>query len=313
MSKQADVWLPSPSTGAERAPLVVYMPGWGASRRDNLALVRALMRRGYAVVALDDIAQDGIVADPADEAARTAPYDLSSDSAAAKFIAAADRRVVLQAGQVQALLDALSSDAALSARIDVGRAGMVGYSFGGATAALLGRQEPRLKAIVNLDGWQFGPRADEPVERPFLVINSIESMFTPQTLEAPDASVRHAALLNAKEQAWQMRQVVGRADAVRLLLAGGSHSDLGSGLGSVRRWVASWLAGSSSRQPHVDASKARAALDDVVPSFFDRFLRDPSGRALDGVIAAHSVLINLGPDRLPCQSVADRCALPPKG
>lgn len=293
----ADVWMPPPG-GPARAPLIVYMPSWGGLRSDNLAMLHALCQRGYIVIATDDIAHDRPYADPDDEAARTAPYDLSSDDAVRRFIASANRRVVLQAQKVRDLLDGLTRDPDVRERIDFERAGMLGGSFGGATAALLGRQEPRFKALANLDGWQFGPGADDIIGRPYLVINSSESRFTERQLSSPDSDERNSALLNAFEQARQSRQAAARDDTYRYLIVGGSHNDLTDALHGWRRFAKWWIARPWGG-PMADAVAMRRALDDIIGTFFDIHVRGADGKTVRAAAAGHAVLIDLGPAGMP--------------
>jgi predicted dienelactone hydrolase len=60
---------------------------------------------------------------------------------------------------------------ALSGRLDTSRLGAAGMSFGGATAASFCAVDPRCKAAVNLDGFQFGSVGDGPLPVPFMVIS----------------------------------------------------------------------------------------------------------------------------------------------
>ena len=69
-------------------------------------------------------------------------------------------QVSLRAGDVSAVLDWLAhadADAAsaLHGRVDLGRAAVAGHSFGGAAAAAASQREPRLRAAVLLDAWQW--------------------------------------------------------------------------------------------------------------------------------------------------------------
>lgn len=57
-------------------------------------------------------------------------------------------------------------------RLDLTRLGVLGMSFGGATAGEICVQDPRCKAGLNLDGGQFGDLVDHPLAVPFLYFTS---------------------------------------------------------------------------------------------------------------------------------------------
>jgi predicted dienelactone hydrolase len=56
--------------------------------------------------------------------------------------------------------------------LDVARMGVLGMSFGGATAGEICLSDPRCKAGLNLDGGQFGDLVDHPLSTPFLYFTS---------------------------------------------------------------------------------------------------------------------------------------------
>lgn len=59
-------------------------------------------------------------------------------------------------------------------RIDTARAGIIGWSFGGATAAEACMADGRFQAGVNIDGWPYGEQfsAKEAIEQPFMMLCS---------------------------------------------------------------------------------------------------------------------------------------------
>lgn len=64
---------------------------------------------------------------------------------------------------------------ALGERIDFNRVGVVGHSFGGATAVHLVQQDERVKTGVSWDGWMYplaSPSASAPQGKPFMFVNS---------------------------------------------------------------------------------------------------------------------------------------------
>lgn len=59
-------------------------------------------------------------------------------------------------------------------RIDTARAGILGWSFGGATAVEACMADGRFRAGVNIDGWPYGEQfsAREAIEQPFMMLRS---------------------------------------------------------------------------------------------------------------------------------------------
>lgn len=57
-------------------------------------------------------------------------------------------------------------------KMDLSRIGAFGQSFGGAVSGQLGLRDDRIKAGLNLDGFQFGDLINEPLDKPFMLIQS---------------------------------------------------------------------------------------------------------------------------------------------
>jgi predicted dienelactone hydrolase len=53
-------------------------------------------------------------------------------------------------------------------RLDLGRVGSLGWSLGGALSMQASRDEPRIKAAINLDGWLFTDAVETGTHRPVL-------------------------------------------------------------------------------------------------------------------------------------------------
>ncbi len=143
-------------------PLLVYEPGWNGSLDENTILMAALAKGGFDVVAID-------LSTPqppgfASQAKRlTLPMDLSSYPALARTTAEGDWRAVLMAGDASAVVDSLGQAAP--------SIGILGWSFGGAVALEACREDKRFAACLNMDGWMFGPAADQPSPQPFMVLS----------------------------------------------------------------------------------------------------------------------------------------------
>jgi predicted dienelactone hydrolase len=165
--------------GAGRLPVVLYSPSWTGRRTQNTVQAEDLASRGFLVVAIDHpygsfsvtfpdgrVAVSplgeflgGTTADDVEASRRIAVAELSTWTA--------DLRFVLDE---LARLDQSDPERLLTDRIDFGRVGAFGYSFGGAVVSEASRRDSRIKAVVNYDGMLFGEAAERGIELPFLYV-----------------------------------------------------------------------------------------------------------------------------------------------
>jgi dienelactone hydrolase len=160
------------------APILLYVPGWGGARDENAHTAEAFARQGYIVVAIDDIAHDTPYARAEDEAARRGDIDMSSAGMAARTQALVSERLELEVAKARATLDRLSrcfaqhADESVRTRVQFDVVGFWGFSLGGVVGAELATRDPRITAVVNLDGGLLGSAATDGVTTPYLAISS---------------------------------------------------------------------------------------------------------------------------------------------
>jgi len=168
------VWAPQARGGARPYPLIIYVPGWGGSRSGNDVLLSDIASEGFVVAAADDVSRDqpDPAADPADEAVRRGAFRAFSPQDLAAFPDMSERRTRLGYDKLARLVEALTRlpDKAIPSTIDLSRVGVVGFSFGGAVAAVTLARDPRVTAAVNLDGWVVDTPAASGVSRPLLAL-----------------------------------------------------------------------------------------------------------------------------------------------
>ncbi|GAA4985653.1 hypothetical protein [Kitasatospora paranensis] len=165
-------------------PVVLYSPGEGGLRGQGTVLAEDLASRGYLVVAIDHTFESTAVEFPGGRVEKADPAVATALPGRLVGIRVADTRFVLDR---LADLDAGGNPdaehrrlpAGLAGQLDLAEVGMVGHSLGGATAAQVMHDDPRVDAAVDLDGGlDFGEQGPvgsvvaDGLDRPFLLMNS---------------------------------------------------------------------------------------------------------------------------------------------
>ncbi len=178
-------------------PLILYHPAWFSHRADNSFLLAALASRGYIVAAFDDpVRNDG---DALPDALRHATLDLSGDAALARSLGPAAARAEAAAALAARVPERLAELTGWGDRVASGRFGVLGFSFGGATAAAAAGQDPRVAAAVNLDGATFGAAHRDGVPCPYLTLFADPPFPDDAALSHPDPAIRLEAQLTREE------------------------------------------------------------------------------------------------------------------
>lgn len=205
--------------GPNRLPLLVHVPGWGGSRTDNSALAQDLASHGFVVVAMDPINVPAI------------GMDFSSVEANAATLATAERLVRTQAREASDLLDRLATAfrpdgplPLLANRVDASRAGILGFSFGGAVAAQACWGDDRFVAALNMDGWSFGDAAADGIRQPLMLISDDSTLPSETDLTSADAATRFTSRLNVEDDRRTIANMA-RHGGVRVTIAGTRHAN----------------------------------------------------------------------------------------
>jgi dienelactone hydrolase len=160
-----------------RYPVVLVKPGGGTLALQYTALCEDLASRGYVVVASDSPYSTSVVvyADGRVVAAGKSVDSMISDKSAVASLLhqwVLDDRFILDR---LAILDKSDPSRKFRGRLDLGRVGVFGHSFGGATAAEFCREDPRCKAGIDIDGQPFGEVVETGHKRPFMFLLSDHS------------------------------------------------------------------------------------------------------------------------------------------
>jgi predicted dienelactone hydrolase len=161
-------------------PALVFSHGFVGLRLQSSSTLQELASWGYVVVALDHTDAAAVTVFP-DGQARF--YNLERFGIPAGVepderqiservfpVWVADQRFVYDTLEAWERHDPL-----LAGRLDLGRIGSVGHSFGGATALEVCRIEPRCRAAVDMDGGLYGGSVTQPAVRPLLLMTSADS------------------------------------------------------------------------------------------------------------------------------------------
>jgi dienelactone hydrolase len=241
-------------------PVILYAPSWNARLDDNTFRAANLASHGYLVAAFDDVVHDPPGLTGAEGPDRAATLDFSTAERYGATRPLADARAVREARKAILVLDRLAADSLWRRIIDLTKVGMLGFSFGGAAAAEAPALDPRVKAVVNLDGWVFREAAPVGVAGPYLTLWS--DFPVPFALaDAPQAEIE---LMNAYI-AFERRQM-GEPDKFGFMVQGLNHLDFSDRL--------IWPAFSEFRgTPRaIDRPAMHGLIDAYILDFFDTYL-----------------------------------------
>ena len=256
-----------PAPSGAGFPLLVYFPSWFSGRHENSFTLANLASLGFVVASLDDIDRLPPLRGP-DAAAQGAGIDAASEQAFAASRVLAGRRVALEARIGSAVVSGILASGTWGPRIDAGRIGALGFSFGGGVAAAMGHADPRIRAVVNFDGSLFGAVAGTGLHLPSLTLIAGDSFPTPQDLVQPDLAARFEAILDRDAIAHQAVQDT-RPDSWTLVVDQATHLDFSD------RLVMPAFA--DRRGPGaIDRLRTWADINGVVATFLDVVLRDAS-------------------------------------
>ena len=212
-------------------PVILYSPGWGGRRDQSSIQLANLASHGFVVVACDDHASD-----PATDPDHGLSLELESETALRESIERGGRHVRRQAERIRDMLRGLLDGQvpSLAGRLDLTRVGALGYSVGGPSALQAGLIEPRIVAVLNLDGALFGPPADQIGPQAYLLLSSREALPTEAELGSSDPAVRNDAYLGAIDIP-RNKQRIRRPGSYWAVIEPADHGDLADGLFSQRR------------------------------------------------------------------------------
>jgi predicted dienelactone hydrolase len=151
-----------------KLPVVLFSPGYGASRSFYTGLVAGLASEGFVVLAVDHPYEAALVELSDGRVATTIEEFSSANPDRKAFMEERQKLRVEDLRFVVSNLDRLP----FASHLDENRVAAIGHSFGGASAVRALEVDTRFHAAVNVDGTIYGEISDAPLGRPFLLIES---------------------------------------------------------------------------------------------------------------------------------------------
>lgn len=162
------------SSESSSYPVLLFSPGIRSTRHQSMTMVEELVSRGYIVVGMDHpyTAARMRLADGSDAMYLHEPEFAQSRDLYDYNV----KEVAVRALDASFVLDTLErwnqpdSGHRLAGRMDLSRTGLIGHSYGGATAAEALATDPRFAAALSLEGGFWGEVSHKPLEKPFMYL-----------------------------------------------------------------------------------------------------------------------------------------------
>jgi len=267
-----------------RYPVILYSPSWQGSRNENVAYVEELASHGFVVVGVDHTYGTDVTFFPDGRVIRSKLVnfiDCSSDLAYDLSLNVANEQLHIRVSDVRFVLQELERidnkdpDELFTGHLDLSRAGILGYSFGGAVAMEACQVDARFRAGIALDSLLFGKSADVGVEQPFLFLTDDSPIPKDADLQVADGTKRRQALLQLN-CVQSMRRAIATHGGYWIIVRGTKHPNFSDSA------LYTPLKRRTGVGP-IDASRATTIVNQCVLGFFERFLNDCPSFSLENV------------------------------
>jgi dienelactone hydrolase len=268
-------------------PLLIFNPAWTGQRTQSTFLMQELASRGYVVASIDHTYYSGRVAFPdgrvLDGHMAPALGDFTYLTVG-EGIELANQFVTILAEDVIFVLDQLITESARESsewygRIDGGRVGALGHSIGGAAAAEACRLDPRIKSVLNLDGWTFGEALSHGLEKPWMVVYGKGIEVEPRDLAAQTEGTQRYWQMN-RENFAIVEAALRKSGGYCLTIEGASHWNFSD------RALYSPLR-SRTQAGSIDARRAHRMIAEITCAFFAETLNGAAKGLVAEIAAAY--------------------------
>ncbi|MFE8702280.1 alpha/beta hydrolase family protein [Cytobacillus sp. FJAT-54145] len=171
--------------GEESFPVIIFSHGFPGTRFMYTTLIEEVVSQGFVVISIDHSYHSSLTVFPDGKSAYLddkipSPLDLKAWDELIASVWGKDHQFILD------FLEDLASDPFYKGKLDLERIGVMGHSFGGATAFQTLIQDDRVKLGINMDGTFFGEKVRTDAQyKPFLWMTVDAGQISDQT-ETPD-------------------------------------------------------------------------------------------------------------------------------
>ena len=269
--------------GKARFPVLLYQPGGGTARFIGTFQTEQLASFGYVVVSADHPGFSDTVLFPdgyrfqADQLVMPKPTGLLRDDALKSWEWLEREVFATWTADATYVLDRIEELERTPAqpfykRLDLARIGMMGWSFGGATAVQMSKDDRRVKAAVDQDGQLFGDVWQKGTKRPVMLMHHGNEDKPPKAEDAP-VMKELIAMTRERNRVFLERSSNDRYEITLARTQHGHFSD--------------FLLFIPPRADELEARRAHEIVTAYTMAFFDKYLRGRDSELLKAPSAAY--------------------------
>lgn len=257
------------ATGKSRFPVLVYQPGGGTARFVGTFVTEQLASQGYVIVSADHAGFSETVLYPdgyhfqGDTLLAPKPTGVLRDDALKSWDWLEKEIFPTWMADVSYVLDKIEEwertpGQQYYKRLDLSRIGIMGWSFGGATAIQMTKSDSRVKAAVDQDGQLFGDVSDTGTKRPVMLMHHGGEDKPPKPADA-EVMKELMAMTTQRDRQFLDRSTGDRYEVTIAKTQHGHFSD--------------FLLFFPPRSDELDARRAHEIIVAYTLAFFDKYLR----------------------------------------
>jgi dienelactone hydrolase len=263
--------------GTNRLPVLIYQPGGGTARFIGTFVTEQLASAGYVVLSADHAGFSDTVLYPdgyrfqADTLLMPKPIGTLRDDALKNWEWLEKVVFPTWRADVTYILDKIEeldrTPGPYHKRLDLSRIGMLGWSFGGATAVQMSQDDRRIKAVVDQDGQLFGDVSGKGTGRPVMLMHHGNEDKPPKPSDA-EVMKELIAMTRERDRSFLDRSTNDRYEITIAKTQHGHFSD--------------FLLFFPPRSDELDARRAHEIIVAYTLAFFDKYLRGQDSVLLSG-------------------------------
>ena len=218
------------ATMQPRYPVLLYFPSWDGNRVAHTAIVQDLASRGFVVAAVGYDFEDCARPDLESASSLTTDMDFSSAAAFKWTVQVADTKIVRVASSATRVIDKLKEldrydrQGRFTGRLDLSHIAAIGHSLGGAIALQIAWLDPRIRAVIDLDGWVFDAAPGSWIKQPFLVIGSDGPPAVRDDAAKAEPQRRYNSILD-EETEHRLHDAFAKYGGVEMMIGASRHED----------------------------------------------------------------------------------------